>query len=243
MDELTIAEREAEGGVTVLSLTGALEKATAPALEKRISGLPERSRLRLVVDCDRLSRITSEGMGSILSHLIRIRKDGGDIKFCRMRGELRSVLSQVGLGKLVTVRDSESDALSDFRKADAASASKAAPSEPEKLRISVEERGPVAVLALHGSVDRNTLETLDKAIRGLFERGLRRIVVDCAELSYISSNGMGVFISYVSKARNLGGDVRFCSLREIAKTVVNMLGLHRLFEVHETRDAAIASFK
>ncbi|MBI3723319.1 STAS domain-containing protein, partial [bacterium] len=149
-------------------------------------------------------------------------------------------LSYLGLGKLLTVRDSEKDAVLDFKKADSA---KEETREPEKLRIEVEEKGPVTVLVLHGFIDRHTLEALDRTLRGLIDSGRAKLVVDCAELTYISSNGMGVFISYVSKARSHGGDVRFCSMREIAKTVITMLGLHRLFEVHETRDAAVASFK
>jgi hypothetical protein len=32
-------------------------------------------------------------------------------------------------------------------------------------------------------------------------------------------------------------------MRDIAKTVITMLGLHRLFEVFEHRDAAVESYK
>jgi anti-sigma B factor antagonist len=179
-------------------------------------------------------------MGVFLSHLIKIRKSGGDIKFCNMRDEARTVVSYLGLSKLLSVRDTEREAVADFKKGEPAKDEK---KEGEKLSIKLEERGAVTVLILNGFIDRHTIELVDKTLKGLLEKSRSRIVVDCAELTYISSNGMGVFISYVNKARGLGGDIRFCSMRDIAKTVITMLGLHRLFEVFEQRDLAVESFK
>ena len=37
-------------------------------------------------------------------------------------------------------------------------------------------------------------------------------------------------------------EIRFCNMRDIARTVITMLGLHRLFEVFEERNAAVQSF-
>jgi anti-sigma B factor antagonist len=240
--ELRIATRELDGGsVTVLDLDGYLDKRTTGDLERVVVQLSERGHLRLIVNCEKLQYLSSDGMGVFLSQLIKIRKNGGDIKFCCMREEARSVLSVLGLSKLLSVKDTERDALADFKKAEKGERERAA--EPEKLRIDREDReNNVTVLVLQGFIDRHTIEGLDKTLRGLLDQGRARIVVDCAELSYISSNGMGVFISYVNKARNMGGDIRFCNMRDIARTVITMLGLHRLFEVYEDRGAAIESF-
>jgi anti-sigma B factor antagonist len=240
MKGLKIGTRDLDGGITVLDLDGALDKRSTGDLEKTMAGLADRGRLRLVVNCDKLTYISSDGMGVFLSHLIKIRKTGGDIKFCNMKDEARTVLSYLGLAKLLAVKDTEREAVAEFRKGDPA---KEPPKEPEKLRIDVEERGAVSVVVLHGFIDRHTIELVDKTLRGLFDKTRSKLVIDCAELTYISSNGMGVFISYVNKARNLNGDIRFCNMRDIARTVITMLGLHRLFEVFETRDAAVDSFK
>lgn len=239
MKELRIAARDLDSGVTVLDLDGALDKRTTGDLEKTMTGLAERGRLRVVVNCDRLTYISSDGMGVFLSHLIKIRKSGGDIKFCNMKDEARTVVSYLGLAKLLTIRDTEREAVADFKKTEAPDKGR----EPDKLRIQQEDRGAVTVLVLNGFIDRHTIELLDKTLKGLFEKARAKLVIDCADLTYISSNGMGVFISYVNKARNQGGDIRFCAMRDIAKTVITMLGLHRLFEVFDTRDAAVDSYK
>ena len=240
MKELRIATRDFDGSVMVFDLDGALDKRTMPELERTVTSLTDKGRLRIVVNCEKLTYISSDGMGVFLSHLIKIRKSGGDIKFCNMRDEARTVVSYLGLAKLLSIRDTEREAVADFKKGEPAKEEK---KDGEKLSIKLEERGPVSVLVLNGFIDRHTIELVDKTLKALLEKSRSRIVVDCAELTYISSNGMGVFISYVNKARNLGGDIRFCSMRDIAKTVITMLGLHRLFEVFEQRDQAVESFK
>jgi anti-sigma B factor antagonist len=240
MKELRLATRDLDGGVTVLDLDGALDRRTVADLDRMLVGLADRGKLRIVVNCEKLGSISSEGMGVFLSHLIKIRKTGGDIKFCNMRDEARTVVSYLNITKLLSIKETERDAVADFKKAAPA---KEGAKEGEKLSITIEERGPVSVLVLAGFIDRHTIELVDKTLKGLLEKNRPRIVVDCAELTYISSNGMGVFISYVNKARNMGGDIRFCSMRDIAKTVITMLGLHRLFEVFEHRDAAVESYK
>lgn len=238
MAELTIARKEVEGGVTVLTLTGVLDKRSTGELEASMRALADAGRLKLVVNCSGLSHLSSDGMGIFLSHLIKSRKQGGDIKFCEMRAEVRTVLSVLGLGKLLVVKDTLAQALAEFGQ----SAPREAPKEDEKLRVEVVEEGDVAVCVLFGFVDRHTIELLDGTLGGLLAGGKPKIVIDCAELTYISSNGMGVFISYVSKARAQGGDIRLCNMRDIARTVITMLGLHRLFEVFESRAEAIASY-
>ena len=44
-------------------------------------------------------------------------------------------------------------------------------------------------------------------------------------------------------SRAQGGDIRLCNMRDIARTVITMLGLHRLFEVFESRDEGVGSYQ
>jgi anti-sigma B factor antagonist len=240
MPKLEISRRDhPEAGVSVLELTGVLDGRSTAALEEEMQDLAGRGRLKVVVNCSGLTHLSSDGMGIFLSHLIKIRKQGGDIKFCSMRDEVRAVLSVLGLGKLLVVKEDEEIAVASF--SEGATSAKPA-NESEKLRVEISEEGSVSVCSLFGFVDRHTIEQLDTKLDTLLDSGKSQIVIDCAELTYISSNGMGVFISYVSKARSLEGDIRLCNMRDIARTVITMLGLHRLFQVFESRQAAVDSY-
>tara|TARA_R110002072_G_scaffold122915_3_gene257906 strand:- start:623 stop:1351 length:729 start_codon:yes stop_codon:yes gene_type:complete len=239
MSELTIERRDLQdAGITVLELKGVLDGRSTALLEKEMVELTQRGRLKVIVHCGELTHLSSDGMGIFLSHLIKTRKQGGDIKFCNMRDQVRSVLSVLGLGKLLVVKADVDEAAAEF------GATQAAPpqNEEDKLRIEVVDEGNAAVVSLFGFVDRHTIEQLDACLAKLLEEGRGRIVIDCAELTYISSNGMGVFISFVSKARAQDGDIRLCNMRDIARTVVTMLGLHKLFKVFEERASAVESY-
>jgi anti-sigma B factor antagonist len=153
-----------------------------------------------------------------------------------MTPEVSSVVSVLGLNKLLVIRATEREAVEDFQ------ATRQKPKEGEKLRVDVEDIGAVSVCSLNGFIDRHTIDMLDSALAKLIERRRSKIVIDCAELTYISSNGVGVFISYVTKARGQGGDIKLCNLRDVARTVITMLGLNKHFEVYESRPEALASF-
>lgn len=235
---MRIETRELDEGVTVLSLQGVLDKRSSKDLESRMGELAQAGKLKFVIECAELAHLSSDGMGVFLSFLIKIRKQGGDIKFCAMRNEVQTVLSVLGLSKLLVVRGTLEEAVAEFNQ----SSEPVQEKDTQKLRIDVEEHAGVSVLSLYGFVDRHTIRLLDEALSSSLEAGRAQIVIDCAELTYISSNGMGVFISYVSKARAQGGDIRLCNLRDVARTVITMLGLHRHFEVFEERAPAIASY-
>jgi anti-anti-sigma factor len=239
MSDLRIEVRDLPEGVTILALEGVLDSRSTKQLEERMRALMDDDKLRIAVHCGGLVHLSSDGMGVFLSHLIKIRKRGGDIKFCEMNHDVRGVLSVLGLGKLLVVKNTQKDAVAEFL----TTAAREKPKEAEKLRIVVGDEGGVAVCSLYGFVDRHTIGQLDDVLSKLLAEGRPRIVIDCAELTYISSNGMGVFISYVSKARGMGGDIRLCNMRDIARTVITMLGLHRLFEVFESQGEAIASYE
>ena len=243
MNDLELETRETDEAVTVLSIQGYLDKRTTGKLDKAIAALVERSRLRIVVDCTNLEYVSSDGMGIFLSYLIKIRKAGGDIKFCTMPPQARTVLSLLGLQNLVELFETEEEALTEFRKAEQGRELKKADQADSKLRITVDPTDTgVHVVILNGFIDRHTLATLDKTLKQLLDDGNVQIVVDFAELSYISSNGVGIFIRYVNWARGRGGDIRFCAMRDIAHTVITMLGLHNLFKIYESRDQAIVSY-
>ena len=117
MSELRVETRDTEGGVSVLILDGVLDKRSTAALEQRIREHLDAGKSRLVVNCERLTHMSSDGMSVFLSQLIKIKKAGGDIKFAGMTPEVKNVLSVLGLNKLLTVKASEREAVAEFNQA------------------------------------------------------------------------------------------------------------------------------
>lgn len=103
-------------------------------------------------------------------------------------------------------------------------------------------QGDISVLSVSGFLDAHTAPRFEKSIQEEVDAGRFRIVVDCAGLTYISSAGLGVFMSFVEDVREKGGDIKICGLAEAVYQVFDILGFPALFDIVPDRQAAIDKF-
>lgn len=114
---------------------------------------------------------------------------------------------------------------------------------PETFQILVDQRGGIALLSLHGYLDAHTAVEFEGAIQRKVADGYVRIVVDCTKLNYISSAGLGVFMSFVEEVREKEGDIRISGLLPKVLQVFDILGFTEIFQLFPSADEAIASFE
>ncbi|MES1257452.1 MAG: STAS domain-containing protein, partial [Acidobacteriota bacterium] len=72
--------------------------------------------------------------------------------------------------------------------------------------------GDLTILTLNGFLDAHTAPEFEKVIQQEVDAGQVRLVADCGELTYISSAGLGVFMSFIEDIRDAGGDLKICNL-------------------------------
>ena len=111
------------------------------------------------------------------------------------------------------------------------------------FQIDRSDEGHVRILALDGYLDAHTAPVFEKAIQEEFESGRKNIVVDCSKLTYISSAGLGVFMSFIEEIRDAGGDIRLAGIVPKVYQVFEVLGFPSLFQIFDATPAAIASFE
>jgi len=104
------------------------------------------------------------------------------------------------------------------------------------------ESGDLIVLSLNGFLDAHTAPEFEKAIQQEIEAGHLRLVADCGELTYISSAGLGVFMSFIEDIREGGGDLKICNLSPKVAQVFEILGFDSIFDMTPTVEAAAQSF-
>ena len=240
MAKVKLETRELAGGVVAVDVAGIIERQDVPLLQATIGRLIQEGKSRLVLNCRALESISSDGIAVLLSHLMKIRGEGGDIKFVGLNDDARREVRILGLQSILKVVDDEKDALQDF---EARRLPQQVEDDEHKLEVTLlDGPGKVCVARLSGFVDRHAIDALDRALKQSLDDDRPQIVVSCDGLNYISSSGMGVFIAYTVKARNRGGDIRFCHLRDAPRTTITMLGLHNHFRVFETESEAVASY-
>ena len=108
--------------------------------------------------------------------------------------------------------------------------------------VSSTRQGDITVFAVEGYLDAHTAPRFEKSIQDEFDAGRFKIIVDCAGLTYISSAGLGVFMSFVEDVRDRGGDIKICALNEAVYQVFDILGFPALFDIVPDQPAAVQKF-
>lgn len=113
---------------------------------------------------------------------------------------------------------------------------------PAPFSVATVFDGNVAIISLEGAVDAHTAPQFEQAVQAAVDEGKNHIVVDCSKLTYISSAGLGVFMSFVEEVRDEGGDIKICGLSEKAKQPFEILGFESLFDFCDDAETAKAGF-
>ena len=100
----------------------------------------------------------------------------------------------------------------------------------------------LSILALDGYLDAHTAPQFEKAVEDEFNAGRLKIIVECSRLTYISSAGLGVFMSFVEEIREAGGDIKICGLSPKVHQVFEILGFPDLFDIVDDLPAAIRKY-
>ncbi|MFH0937692.1 MAG: STAS domain-containing protein [Planctomycetota bacterium] len=115
------------------------------------------------------------------------------------------------------------------------------PLDEFKIKKETAERG-VVILYLIGYLDAHTFEQLEEAINELFDARQYRIVVDLSAVEYISSAGAGVFIGALAESHEHKGNIVLLNPTQNICEVFDLLGLTQIFQIANTRSAALAFF-
>jgi len=91
-------------------------------------------------------------------------------------------------------------------------------------------------------VDAHTAPQFENAIQSEIEAGRNRVIVNCEKLNYISSAGLGVFMSFIEEVREIGGDIKICGLTPKVKHTFEILGFQDIFEMLDDQPTAIQRF-
>lgn len=111
------------------------------------------------------------------------------------------------------------------------------------FRIDREPRGAVQLIRLSGSLDMYSFPRLEAQLNTIFQEGQYYVVLDCRELDYIGSAGLGALIGFAKQAREHKGDVRLLNVPDRIYKIIELLGFTKVLRVHNTEEDAVAGFQ
>lgn len=107
---------------------------------------------------------------------------------------------------------------------------------PNDFGVAVTLEGSRVIVAVHGELDGGTAPLLRSVLVALVDSGQRQLVVDLAELTFMSAAGIGVLVGALGRLRLIDGSL---VLRSAPARTVRMLEIFRLGE-HITIEPADA---
>ena len=97
------------------------------------------------------------------------------------------------------------------------------------MEISVKPLKQVDIVSVAGRIDSATAPEFDNALKGLLERGRKKIVLDFTKLDYMSSAGLRAMLSALKAAKNGGGNLVLVNVNERVRDTLILVGFQSLF--------------
>ena len=107
------------------------------------------------------------------------------------------------------------------------------------IEIVLKRHADLQVVSLLGRLDSMGASTLQSSLNELVAAGENRLLIECSELSYVSSVGLGIFVNSAKVLRSKGGDLSFAGLTPHVRSVFDMVGFLSIFEVYASLEEAI----
>lgn len=104
----------------------------------------------------------------------------------------------------------------------------------------IEERqNDITILGLCGRMDSVTAQIVEQRMLSLIEGGNHHLVVDCAQLAYISSAGLRVFLMAAKRVTQAKGKLIFTRLNDEVRQVFDLTGFSTILQICRSREEAI----
>lgn len=98
------------------------------------------------------------------------------------------------------------------------------------------------IVKLVGELDAHTSVLVDNKLDEAVTPDVKHVFVDCSELSYISSSGLGVLVSHFQSCTLQNITMVLCGVQPKVKSVLEVLGLQQIITIRGSLMEAIAEY-
>jgi anti-sigma B factor antagonist len=98
----------------------------------------------------------------------------------------------------------------------------------------------MGLIEVSGEVDIYTAPKFKEDMLGLIDQGATELIVDLSEVTFVDSTALGVLIGGIKRMHAVDGRMALVVATRPVQKVLTITGLDRVFEIHKTREAALA---
>lgn len=98
-----------------------------------------------------------------------------------------------------------------------------------ELKVDLKKDGELLFVDLQGDLDINSNKEFKEKVNSV--QGIKKIIVNCENLSYIDSTGLGAFISIYKHIKEKGDKLVITGLKPHIKKIFLITDLDKVFEI------------
>lgn len=106
------------------------------------------------------------------------------------------------------------------------------------MDVQVEEKSDVVIVRLSGRLDAASSAQVEQRLNGIVDAGHFKLVLNFADVDYLSSAGMRLMLAVLKKLKSLEGKVVVCDMAPEVLEVVKMTGFHHVIEIYNSEQEA-----
>lgn len=107
------------------------------------------------------------------------------------------------------------------------------------MQITVDKVGNAVVVTPHlKELDASNADDFKQAVSPAL-LGSTRLVLDLKKVEFVDSSGCGAILSCLKHLTEVGGDLSICGVRPQVRNVFELIRLHRICEIRDTREEAL----
>ena len=107
------------------------------------------------------------------------------------------------------------------------------------MNIERYEMGSVTILRLDGNIDEIGMDDLRLALMKCIQDERCNVVVNMANVKFVSYMGVGVLVERLRQLRTAGGDLKLSDVNMYTQRLFRMSGVTKVFSCHASEQEAV----
>ena len=110
-----------------------------------------------------------------------------------------------------------------------------------ELKGIIEDNDVLVIELREDNLDASNVREFKDAVQAVIHERTR-VVLDMSGVKFVDSSGLGALISCLRQQNSRHGDFKLCAMSKTVRALFELMRMHRVFNIHDSREDAIRSF-
>lgn len=102
--------------------------------------------------------------------------------------------------------------------------------------------GDIYVVGISGRIDSINSKDIEARLDSLINNERAKIIINLAEVDYISSVGLRILLAALKKQKEKQGTIKIVSLQPFVRDIFKMTGFDKIFSIYSKEEDAIERY-